>query len=450
MPRVLFDDSLGLLVQTVRQTLGDDALGDGVVLRDASGRLTFIAPRAAASEEERAHVAKALSEALGPYARSDEPVLFLDESGASAFLADPTALPCEVEDASCRLIDRRIVGAGWLDSPREETSVPPRVVFASLKGGVGRTTALALAAADLARRNRNLLLVDLDLEAPGLGAFLLDDERMPEFGVLDFLVESGIGGVSEASIGDFVGVSALTTGGGGRVDVAPVLGRRSLAHPENVLPKLARALIEDIATDGRTITVAEKMSTMIARLEARGGYDAVLIDARAGVSEVAAPALLGLGATVLLFGTAQRQTIEGYRVLFAALKQLAERDLQSGRGAEWRLALKAVYAKATLNDDLAEGHRDELYELFANNLYDKEDGETILVDEVAFEIDDPDAPHWPIVIPFDAKFADFDPMRVPGQFTQVFYEQTFRPFLTALDAVIATSVGGARPKAQAR
>jgi cellulose biosynthesis protein BcsQ len=306
-----------------------------------------------------------------------------------------------------------------------------------------------LAAADLARRNRNLLLVDLDLEAPGLGAFLLDDERLPEFGVLDFLVEGGIGGVPEANIGDFVGVSALTTGGGGRVDVAPVLGRRSLAHPENILPKLARALIEDIAPDGKTISVAEKMSTMIARLEARGGYDAVLIDARAGVSEVAAPALLGLGATVLLFGTAQRQTIEGYRGLFAALKQLAERDLRSGRDAEWRLALKAVYAKATLNDESAERHRDELYELFANNLYDKEEGETNLINEVAFEIDDPDAPHWPIVIPFDQKFADFDPMRVPGQFAQVFYEQTFRPFLTALDAVIAMSARGSVSKAQA-
>jgi MinD-like ATPase involved in chromosome partitioning or flagellar assembly len=448
MPQVLFDDSLGLLAQTVRQTLGDDALRHGVVLRDATGRLTFIAPREATSEEERAHVAKALSEALGPYARSDEPVMFLDESGASALMADPTALPCEVGGAFCQLLDRRIVGAGWLDSPIAETTFPPRIVFASLKGGVGRTTALALAAADLARRNSNLLLVDLDLEAPGLGAFLLDDERLPEFGVLDFLVESGIGGVPEANIGDFVGVSALTTAGGGRVDVAPVLGRRSLAHPENVLPKLARALIEDVAPDGRTITVAEKMSTMIARLETRGGYDAVLIDARAGVSELAAPALLGLGATILLFGTAQRQTIEGYQVLFAALKQLAERDLRSGRDAEWRLALKAVYAKATLNDNLAQRHRDELYELFADNLYDKE-GEANLKEEVAFEIDDPDAPHWPIVIPFDQKFADFDPLRVPGQFTQVFYEQTFRPFLTALDAIIAMSVRDPRPVVQA-
>ena len=155
-----------------------------------------------------------------------------------------------LEGVSCRVIDRRIVGAGWLESPLEELQVPPRIVFASLKGGVGRTTALALAAADLARRNRNVLLVDLDLEAPGLGAFLLDDERLPEFGVLDFLVESGISEIPEAELRNFLGVSAFTTGGGGRVDVAPVLGRRSHVHPENVLPKLARALIEDITPDG--------------------------------------------------------------------------------------------------------------------------------------------------------------------------------------------------------
>ena len=96
-----------------------------------------------------------------------------------------------------------------------------------------------------------------------------------------------------------------------------------------------------------------------------------------------------------------RQTLESYRGLFSALKFLAERDLRAGRKAEWRLGLKAVYAKATLDDKSAERYRDELYELFANNLYDKDDSQVELGDQVAFEIDDPDAPHWPIVIPFD-------------------------------------------------
>ena len=93
----------------------------------------------------------------------------------------------------------------------------------------------------------------------------------------------------------------MTEPGGGRVDVLPALGLRSLRHPENVLQKLSRAMIEDVI-DGRTIPVSEQISTMISRIAERQQYDAVFIDSRAGLAELAAPAVLGLGATVLFLG----------------------------------------------------------------------------------------------------------------------------------------------------
>jgi hypothetical protein len=40
------------------------------------------------------------------------------------------------------------------------------------------------------------------------------------------------------------------------------------------------------------------------------------------------------------------------------------------------------------------------------------------------------------VIPFSQSFVDFDPVRNPGQLTQAFYEQTFRPFLNDIDTII--------------
>jgi hypothetical protein len=313
MPNVLFDDSLPRLAEVIRRMLGDDALQKGVVLRDATGRLSFLAPTGAASGDERAQVTQALNDALGSYARPDQVIAYRDDPGVNRLLQDPSRLPLQVGALFCQLLDRRIVGSGWLDSPTEEAKGPPRIVFASLKGGVGRSTALAVAAADLARRNQNVLVVDPDLEAPGLGDLLLAEERMPRLGAGDFLVENGIGGVPDALLEDFVGVSALTTGGGGRVDVVPALGRQATMNPENVLPKLARAMIDDIAEDGETISVAGQISTMITHLTARASYDAVLIDSRAGLAELAAPAVLGLGATALLFGTAQKQTIKGYR-----------------------------------------------------------------------------------------------------------------------------------------
>src|SRR5580704_13816247 len=52
------------------------------------------------------------------------------------------------------------------------SSFPHIVGFYSFKGGVGRTLAIVNVAYLMARRGRNVLLIDMDLEAPGLGVFL--------------------------------------------------------------------------------------------------------------------------------------------------------------------------------------------------------------------------------------------------------------------------------------
>jgi hypothetical protein len=436
MPRISFDDSLPRLAAAIRNAFDDDTLRDGVVLRDGSGYLAFIAPCAAPSEEERIQIIQVLLEALGAYARPDRVLAFANETGANQLLRDPSCVPMQVGDIFCRLLDRRIVGAGWLEYPEPEARGPPRFVFASLKGGVGRSTALSVTAADLSRRNRNVLVIDLDLEAPGLGDLLLDEERMPQFGAMDFLVENRISNMPDSDLDEFVGTSALTTGGGGRVDVVPALGRRATINPENVLPKLARAVIEEPGQDGSSISVASQISTMLSRLIERSAYDVILIDSRAGLSELAAPAILGLGATVLLFGTAQKQTVDGYRSLFAALRLLAQRDRAAGRKADWRVMLKPVYAKASLVPEIAARHRDDLYDLFSEYLYDAEN-QSDIGDEFAFDIDDPVAPHSPLLIPFSPSFIDFDSARNPNQLTQPFYEQIFRPFLDGVDALIS-------------
>lgn len=445
MASTLFDDSLPKLVETLTRLADRDFVENGAVLRDASGRLSFFANRAPKDGDEREALGRALIESLGPYARADRPISFVDDVGAGAILISSERLPVQVGDAFCSLIDRRIVGAGWLDAPRDSRAEPPRVVFASLKGGVGRSTALTVAAADFARRNRNVLVVDLDLEAPGLGHLLLSADRTPRFGAIDFLVENGIGGVPDFALHDFIGSSELTDAGGGRVDVLPALGLRSLDHPENVLPKLSRAMIEDIA-DGRTVPLAEQISSMISRIAEREQYDAVFIDSRAGLSELAAPAVLGLGATVLLFGTTQRQTFEGYRALFAALQLLAQRDRDQGRDAEWRTRLRPVYAKAGFDSAQSERFVDEMYDLYSTHIYDAEESTADAPDALRFARDDESAPHWPLMVPFNPNFVDFDPSRVRDQLTLSFYEQTFRPFISGLEASMsfATTDGGSK------
>lgn len=433
---VFFDESLPVFVKAVSREFGAKALEDGLVVRDTSGRLRFVSAEAAPSSDVRTRREARIAGVLGAYGRLDRVLAFRDDPGAALLLGDATSFSVQQDSLRFRLLDRRIVGSAWVDPPREESSGPPMIVFASVKGGVGRSTALAVTASDLARRGKNVLVIDLDLEAPGLGDLLLDDERRPAYGTVDYLVENGLGGVPDQRLSDFSGTSHLTAAGGGRIDVIPAFGRQADSHPENMLPKLSRAMIEDIGVEGTPVPVTAQIANMIERFAARETYDAILLDSRAGLSELAAPAILGLGANVLLFGTAQRQTIRDYCAMFAAFKLLAERDRRAGRRAEWRLLLKAVHAKATLDESTAARHRDELYELFADNLYDADDDQQD--NAVTFDIDDEQAPHWPLVIPFTQNLIDFDPVRASGHLSTAFYEQAFRPFLTGVDSIIAT------------
>lgn len=66
------------------------------------------------------------------------------------------------------------------------------ITFYSFKGGVGRTMALVNVAAQLAEMGRKVLVVDFDLEAPGLETFERLRPPQPHRG----LVESGSRSIS--------------------------------------------------------------------------------------------------------------------------------------------------------------------------------------------------------------------------------------------------------------
>jgi tetratricopeptide (TPR) repeat protein len=63
------------------------------------------------------------------------------------------------------------------------------VTFYSFKGGVGRTMSLVNTAVDLANRGRRVLLVDFDLEAPGISSFQLFASAAEAPGMVDYVSE---------------------------------------------------------------------------------------------------------------------------------------------------------------------------------------------------------------------------------------------------------------------
>jgi hypothetical protein len=81
-------------------------------------------------------------------------------------------------------------------SQLDEDLEPPIVAtFYSLRGGVGRSTALAYTASILSAKGRKVICVDMDLEAPGLPAlFGKESELTDGLGLVSVLLELDQGG----------------------------------------------------------------------------------------------------------------------------------------------------------------------------------------------------------------------------------------------------------------
>jgi len=448
--QVRFDNSLIAFVDLVAARWGESSIHSNVFLRDAVGRLTFVVIDSSHDGESRAKLAKEAADLLGNYVDADGFAVATPEELFDDSLRDQAtgwAIPVESErfSGTVRLIDRRVVGADWLRTPASAPNWPVRLVFASLKGGVGRSTALCVLASHLAARGLRVLTVDMDLEAPGLGNMLLLPDTLPEFGLLDYLVETALNPIDQQFYVDMIGHSWLS-GGKGTVDVIPALGSRSLKTPINVLAKIARAYLEQSTAQSGTSTVTDRMEALLQHISDQSSHDVILIDARAGLHETTATAVAGLGAEVFLFGIDQPQTFAAYELLFSHLATLP--------GEDWRDRLHIVHAKADLADEHSRdnfalqmvelmsryiwpehvpnnvGFPDELKDVF-----DIEWDEDIDDDDIFFEVEHVSEPV--VAIGENSEFRTFDPRTAPDRLTESVYGAVFGPFLQLADSLIS-------------
>ena len=190
-----------------------------------------------------------------------------------------------------------------------------------------------------------MLAIDLDMESPGLGSLLLDEDTLPLYGMVDALVENGLSGLDEQFYLNLIGPSPLAHRSG-RIDVLPSFGQRSVSNPGDVLAKIARVYAEDLSANGEPLTLMDQISEVIRHFSDVRRYDAILIDARAGLHEIAAAAILGLGAEVFLFGLDEPQTFQGYAALLSHLARFKGSEVD--QVPEWVERISMVQGKAPL------------------------------------------------------------------------------------------------------
>lgn len=389
------------------------------LVRDLYGRLRFAVDCAQDDYPLQAREQLLAAQlALGAYATSNE-VLFRDSFSypekfftQQNWLRTMVPMGCDEDgeplpDVPVWLLDRMVTGHDWLQPSHTQGKHPHRLVFFGLKGGVGRSTALCMVAWGLARQGKRVLLVDFDLESPGLSGLILPAGRVAEFGVMDWLVEDAVG-QGDSVLAGLVSASPLGETTQGAVRVAAAMG----SQESDYLAKLARAYA-DVPSDQGPQRLGVRLRRMVEALEAREQPDVVLIDSRAGLHDLAAAAITSLADTALLFATDSEQTWQGYRQLFSHW----QRRVDVVKDVRERLALVRAMTPKSNRESGVKSFQRKAYELFAETLYDAIPPGDVDADIEYFHPSETDeaAPHFPILVDWDERFQEFDPSLRPEQ-----------------------------------
>jgi MinD-like ATPase involved in chromosome partitioning or flagellar assembly len=176
--------------------------------------------------------------------------------------------------------------------------------FYSFKGGVGRTLALVNVAVELARTGRRVLLVDFDLEAPGLHTFDALKPTSPQAGMVEYVSEF-VATLTAPSVAPFVYEVAGVTQENGRLWVMPA-GKGDNAYRS----KLAAINWQDLYSryDGYLLFEDLKMQWQTVYRP-----DYVLIDSRTGHTEVEGICTRQLPDAVVCLFFPNEQNLEGLR-----------------------------------------------------------------------------------------------------------------------------------------
>ncbi len=357
-----------------------------IINRDLNGRVRFIVPDNVTKDQGKQQrvgdLYKNLADRIGPHAY---PVAsgILYESSREHACQGTTAF--EISSFTNVSVVDRVVNTSQWETIVDVVPGPPRIVFFSIKGGVGRSTALAASAWALARQNKRVLVLDLDLESPGLSSALLPPERQPKYGITDWLVEDLVEN-GDAILEDLYSTSDLRTDG--QIYLVPAHG----SDPGEYVSKIGRVWMPKRVGLEHSEAWSTRLFRLVDQLEKRIAPDVILIDSRAGIDEVAAACVTDLGAhTVLMFAIQGQQTWTGYRALFAHWQQ---------RGVITRIRSRIQLVAGLVPDDdrkleYLEALRADAYTLFENTYDQVEPGATA---EWNFQEDDETAPHAPLPI----------------------------------------------------
>jgi len=210
------------------------------------------------------------------------------------------------------------------------------VTFYSFKGGVGRTMALVNVGVELARRGNRVLLVDFDLEAPGLETFNLGVREPEAAGITEFVgryIDTG----EAPDVGEYIYECPGVGGKGGRLWIMPA-GKPDPSYPARLHSIDWQRLYSE--HDGYLLfeDLKEQWRQLL-----KPQY--VLIDSRTGHTDVGGICTRQLPDAVVVLFFPNEQNLSGLVKVVSDIRREAERPRQKS------IALHFVTANVPDLDD---------------------------------------------------------------------------------------------------
>ena len=283
--------------------------------------------------------------------------------------------------------ERHVENTNWYIKENLKLKTPV-TSFYSFKGGVGRTTATILTALLLARQGKKVLLIDFDLEAPGLASIFANQEDNAERllavkGFVDFLIdfEANRKEIKKLSIDDYYFVKneqILVGSNGGELIIVPAIATDSKSA-ESYIDKLSKANIKfgfgkDYIPDIFLKTLEDKVKP-----------DFILIDTRTGINDVGGLVFNRYAQNIFLIFFGSQQNMFGLESILPELKQLNQKDVN------FYLVNSPVPQNSTDAETEINYYVEKSYEIFSNHFYN---------DDLPSQFDET-ADHYPINIPYN-------------------------------------------------
>ena len=409
---VSFDAMWQRVVNMLESEVIPDELTPIYLVRDLFGKVRILVADEIQEDNTLQRLAAGLRETIGKHGYpAEEAVLSVDDAMLKAF--NDTAQKIH---PGVYWVDRLVTGRDWWTvSNSDPQRTPMRYTLFSVKGGVGRSTTAAVLAWHLVRRGERVIVVDLDLESPGLSSAMLGPQEQPEFGVTDWFVEDLVG-QGEHVIEQMTVTPAWTQDFEGDVYVVPAHG----SDPGEYMAKLGRVYMD---TTNEPWTA--RLKRLLNRLETACDPTVVLLESRNGLHDIAAATVTDLNAEILLFAMDSASNWTDYNILF---RHWQTHDLAPK--IRERLSIVSALTPELDTEQYLHRFQERAWDLFRDSLYDDVDPLDESGAEFSFALDADPAPHNPLPIHWTRGLAAGTSLRNLETTT---VEQAYTEFLRRFD-----------------